>query len=63
MNDWPDALRLAVRLNIAPEAFWRLSLREWRMLTAAPAAPAAPVLTRPILDALIARFPDEETPP
>lgn len=60
MNDWPDALRLAVRLNIPPEAFWRLSLREWRMLTATP---AAPVLTRPTLDALIARFPDEETPP
>ncbi|WP_419318012.1 phage tail assembly chaperone [Caulobacter sp. ErkDOM-E] len=60
MTSWPEALRLAVRLNIAPQAFWRLSLREWRMLTAAP---VAPVLTRPCLDALIARFPDKETPP
>lgn len=60
MSGWPDALRLALRLNIPPEAFWRLSLREWRMLTA-----TAPVtgLTRPGLEALIALFPDEETPP
>jgi len=60
MSGWSEALRLAVRLNIQPDAFWRLSLREWRMLTQAP---DAPVLTRPSLDALIARFPDEETPP
>jgi len=58
MNGWDAALRLAVSLRIPPEAFWRLSLREWRALTATP---AAPVLTRPTLDALIARFPDEET--
>ena len=55
---WADALRLAtLRLAIAPEAFWRLSLVEWRALTDAP---AAPVLTRGALDALLARFPDEE---
>lgn len=60
MTGWDAALRLAVALQISPEPFWRLSLREWRALTAAP---AAPVLTRPSLDALIARFPDEETPP
>lgn len=57
---WRDALRLAVlRLGLAPEAFWRLSLIEWRTLTEAP---AAPVLGRAALDALIARFPDEEIP-
>lgn len=57
---WRIALRLAVlRLGIAPEAFWRLSLAEWRALVEAP---AAPVLTRAGLDALIARFPDEEVP-
>ncbi|MEJ2816015.1 phage tail assembly chaperone [Caulobacter sp. CCG-8] len=57
---WRDALRLAaLRLAIPPEAFWRLSLAEWRALTEAP---AAPVLDRAALDALIARFPDEETP-
>lgn len=55
---WRDALRLAAwRLAIPPEAFWRLSLAEWRALTEAP---AAPVLDRATLDALIARFPDEE---
>ncbi|CAN5368618.1 phage tail assembly chaperone [soil metagenome] len=53
---WRAALRLAtLRLAIAPEAFWRLSLVEWRALTEAP---AAPVLNRAALDALIARFPD-----
>jgi uncharacterized phage protein (TIGR02216 family) len=60
MTGWDAALRLAVSLHIPPDAFWRLSLREWRALTATP---AAPVLTRPTLDALIARFPDEEPRP
>lgn len=60
MNDhWRTALGLAARLNIAPEAFWRLSLAEWRALTQVP---AAPVLGRAALAALIARFPDEEIP-
>ena len=55
---WALALRRAtLGLAIAPEAFWRLSLSEWRALTQAP---AAPVLTRGALDALLARFPDEE---
>ncbi|MBO9560525.1 MAG: phage tail assembly chaperone [Caulobacter sp.] len=57
---WRDALRLAVlRLAIPPEAFWRLSLSEWRALTETA---AAPVLDRAALGALIARFPDEEIP-
>lgn len=59
MTGWNAALRLAVSLRILPDAFWRLSLREWRALTDAP---AAPVLTRPGLDALAARFPDQEIP-
>lgn len=55
---WRDALRLAgLQLSIPPEAFWRLSLAEWRAVTETP---AAPVLARAALDALIARFPDEE---
>jgi len=57
---WRAALRLAaLRLNLPPHAFWRLSLAEWRALTEVP---AAPVLGRDALAALIARFPDEETP-
>ena len=29
-------LRTAARLGVGPEGFWRLSLREWRMLTQRP---------------------------
>jgi len=34
MTPWGEMLRAAARLGVAPEGFWRLSLREWRMLTA-----------------------------
>lgn len=54
---WAQPLRLAVALGIGPEAFWRLSLKEWRALTQTP---PAPVLTRTDLTSLIARYPDEE---
>ncbi len=60
MSGWLKALGLAARLRIAPEAFWRLSLVEWRALTATPPTPA---LSRTGLEALIDRYPDEETPP
>ncbi len=57
MSPWPAMLRLAaMRFAIAPDAFWRLSLAEWRALTAEP-APAA--LTRAAFEALASRFPDE----
>ena len=36
MTPWGEMLRTATRLGIGPEAFWRLSLREWRMLTESP---------------------------
>lgn len=53
---WPALLRLAaVRFHIPPDAFWRLSLVEWRALTAPDTAPA---LDRAGLDALLARHPD-----
>ena len=29
-------LRAAARIGLGPEGFWRLSLREWRMLTERP---------------------------
>ncbi len=57
---WAAPLRLAVQLGLAPDAFWRLSLVEWRLLTESP---PQPVLTRAVLTDLIARYPDEETPP
>jgi len=30
---WSQALQQAAAMGIAPAAFWRLSLREWRALT------------------------------
>jgi uncharacterized phage protein (TIGR02216 family) len=36
MTPWGEMLRTAVRLGVGPEGFWRLSLREWRMLTERP---------------------------
>ena len=57
---WRTALRLAARdLAIPSEAFWRLSLAEWRALTEAP---ITPILNRAALDALVARFPDNPVP-
>ena len=32
MTPWGEMLRTAARLGMTPEMFWRLSLREWRML-------------------------------
>ena len=36
MTPWGEMLRAAARLGVVPEGFWRLSLREWRMLTERP---------------------------
>ncbi len=33
---WAAMLGEAARLGVTPEAFWRLSVREWRMLTERP---------------------------
>lgn len=52
---WADWLRAAAALGVTPAAFWRLSVREWRALTAAADAP----LARNELEALMQRFPDE----
>jgi len=53
---WPAMLRLAAGdLRIPPEAFWRLSLKEWRALTDGGAAGA---LDRAGLEALARVFPD-----
>ena len=39
---WREMLRTAAAAGVTPEAFWRLSLREWRMLAEAPGI-AAPM--------------------
>lgn len=54
---WAEMIRGALVLGIGPEAFWRLSLKEWRMLTQADSA-AAP-MARARLDELTERWPDE----
>lgn len=55
---WAEMLRLsALRLRVAPDAFWRLSLKEWRALTGGDLAPS---LDRAGLDALAALYPDTE---
>jgi len=53
---WAEMLRLAAGLGVGPEAFWRLSLKEWRALTGAPDVAA---LGRRRFEALAERFPDE----
>jgi len=56
VTDWPFLLRLAAtRFHIAPDAFWRLSVKEWAGLTAAQALDA---LGRKDFDALMAAHPD-----
>lgn len=56
MLPWPDLLRTALALGVQPDAFWRLSLTEWRALNGAQRP-----LTRTDLAALIAAHPDERT--
>ena len=54
---WGAMLQTAAALSVPPEAFWRLSLKEWRMLTAATAS-AAP-MGRGDLERLAETWPDE----
>ena len=55
---WAPMLRAAVAMGVGPEAFWRLSLKEWRMLTEAERGPAP--MGRGRLDELMGRWPDED---
>ncbi|MGQ3066627.1 MAG: phage tail assembly chaperone [Brevundimonas sp.] len=50
-------MRTAARLGVGPEAFWRLSLREWRWLTAAPEGERP--MGRSVLKRLTEAWPDE----
>lgn len=52
---WGAMMAAALGFGVAPSAFWRLSLREWRVLIAPP---PAEVLSRVAFDALLQRFPD-----
>lgn len=53
---WGAMLRTAVALGVQPEAFWRLSMREWRMLTAV--SPGAAPMGRGELERLARAWPD-----
>lgn len=53
---WRDWLGAAFAWGVAPEAFWRLSLREWSMLTSRPTRS----LDRAAFDTLAALYPDKK---
>ena len=54
---WPEMLRAAVAVGVTAEAFWRLSLREWRMLAGASATSAP--LGRGEFERLAEAWPDD----
>lgn len=56
VEGWAVMIQTAARAGVSAEAFWRLSVREWRMLTARPEGPA---MTRDRLKQLCGRWPDE----
>lgn len=53
---WAAMLRLALAMGLAPDTFWRLSLREWRMLTELAAGSS---LGRAELERMAEIWPDE----
>ena len=54
---WAEMLRTAALLGLDPAAFWRLSLREWRLLTDRPAATQP--LQRSEFDRMAETWPDD----
>lgn len=54
---WGEMMGTAIRLGIGPEIFWRLSLKEWRMLTTRRAGPEP--MGRDALERLAEAWPDE----
>lgn len=56
VDGWSAMIQAAARAGIPVEAFWRLSVREWRLLTARPDSPA---MTRERLAQLCGRWPDD----
>jgi uncharacterized phage protein (TIGR02216 family) len=54
--NWSAMLRTGAALGVGPEAFWRLSLKEWRWLTETPGT-ALP-MGRGELETMATRWPD-----
>ncbi|HEY0599366.1 phage tail assembly chaperone [Brevundimonas sp.] len=50
-------MRAAAHLGVGPEAFWRLSLKEWRMLTETSSAHAP--LGRSEFERMAEAWPDD----
>lgn len=50
MLPWGDMLRAAVAAGLSPDAFWRLSLREWRWLSAGRSDAPDPAALRRLMD-------------
>lgn len=53
---WAEMLRMAAGFGVGPQAFWQLSLREWRILTARPEAVSP--MGRRVLEQMAERWPD-----
>lgn len=58
MRVWAEMLQAGVRMGVAPEAFWRLSLKEWRMLTTGDVR-AGP-LGRAAFERMAGQWPDRD---
>ncbi len=54
---WGELLAAALKMGLAPDAFWRTSLREWRLITAAAQSEA---LGRAEFEALARAYGDGE---
>lgn len=54
--NWAGLLRRALLMGLTPEAFWRLSWREWAMLD----GETSPPLGRAGLEAMMRLYPDGE---
>lgn len=57
MLPWAEMMRAAISLGIAPAAFWKLSLREWRYLTGA----GGEMLGRRAFEQMMTTHPDKES--
>ena len=53
---WAELMASAAQMGLPPEAFWRTSLREWRLLRAAQQEKA---MERGELEALLRLYPDD----
>lgn len=51
---------MAAGMGLGPEAFWRLSLAEWRILTEVP--PGVAPLGRSEFEQMMAMWPDDPPP-